>query len=339
MLHTIVYWFNQKEKLMQAILPSVVAATWVLALMGSAVHAQETSFPSKPVRFVIPTTAGGNLDVLARLVAEKVGAAWGQPVIVESRAGANSIVATSYVAKSAPDGYTALFTLSGFVQNLVLQANPPYKAADLTPVSLVAWFPIALAAHAELPARDLGSVVALARRKPGALSFGSYGAGSAGHIIGEGLNKAAGMQIKHVAYKGEAAAFPDLASGQIELAYGSVGFYARQAGTGRVRILAVANPQRLKTFPDVPTLAEAGYPDVNLPGWGGVLLPAGTPQAIVDKFEREVRRVTLLPEVQARILDLGFEPVGSSAAEFSTTIAEDLQKWGAVVRANNIKLE
>ena len=339
MLHTIVYWFNQQEKLMQAILPSVVAATWVLALMGGAVHAQETSFPSKPVRFVIPTTAGGNLDVLARLVAEKVGAAWGQPVIVESRAGANSIVATSYVAKSAPDGYTALFTLSGFVQNLVLQVNPPYKAADLTPVSLVAWFPIALAAHAELPARDLGSVVALARRKPGALSFGSYGAGSAGHIIGEGLNRAAGMQIKHVAYKGEAAAFPDLASGQIELAYGSVGFYARQAGTGRVRILAVANPQRLKTFPDVPTLAEAGYPDVNLPGWGGVLLPAGTPQAIVDKFEREVRRVTLLPEVQARILDLGFEPVGSSAAEFSTTIAEDLQKWGAVVRANNIKLE
>jgi tripartite-type tricarboxylate transporter receptor subunit TctC len=316
-----------------------VAVTWALALLGGAAQAQEAPFPSKPVRFVIPTAAGGNLDVLARVVAEKVGAAWGQPVIVESRAGANSIVATSYVAKSAPDGYTALFTLSGFVQNLVLQANPPYKAADLAPVSLVAWFPIALAANADLPARDLGSVVALARRKPGALSFGSYGAGSAGHIIGEGLNKAAGMQIKHVAYKGEAAAFPDLASGQIELAYGSVGFYARQAGTGRVRILAVANPQRLKTFPDVPTLAEAGYPDVNLPGWGGVFLPAGTPQAIVDKFEREVRRVTLLPDVQARILELGFEPVGSSAAEFSTTIAEDLQKWGAVVRANNIKLE
>ncbi|PZQ02335.1 MAG: tripartite tricarboxylate transporter substrate binding protein [Variovorax paradoxus] len=316
-----------------------VAVTWALALLGGAAQAQEAPFPSKPVRFVIPTAAGGSLDVLARLVAEKVGAAWGQPVIVESRAGANSIVATSYVAKSAPDGYTALFTLSGFVQNLVLQANPPYKAADLVPVSLVAWFPIALAANADLPARDLGSVVALARRKPGALSFGSYGAGSAGHIIGEGLNKAAGMQIKHVAYKGEAAAFPDLASGQIELAYGSVGFYARQAGTGRVRILAVANPQRLKTFPDVPTLAEAGYPDVNLPGWGGVFLPAGTPQAIVDKFEREVRRVTLLPDVQARILELGFEPVGSSAAEFSTTIAEDLQKWGAVVRANNIKLE
>jgi tripartite-type tricarboxylate transporter receptor subunit TctC len=339
MLPTIVNWLNQIIFIMQAFFPRTVALAWMLALLGGAAQAQEAPFPSKPVRFVIPTAAGGNLDVLARLVAEKVGAAWGQPVIVESRAGANSIVATSYVAKSAPDGYTALFTLSGFVQNLVLQANPPYKAADLMPVSLVAWFPIALAANADLPARNLGGVVALARRKPGTLSFGSYGAGSAGHIIGEGLNRAAGMQIKHVAYKGEAAAFPDLASGQIELAYGSVGFYARQAGTGRVRILAVANPQRLKTFPDVPTLAEAGYPDVNLPGWGGVFLPAGTPQAIVDRFEREVRRVTLLPDVQARILELGFEPVGSSAAEFSTTIAEDLQKWGAVVRANNIKLE
>ncbi len=316
-----------------------LVAVAAAALLAGTAHAQEAAFPSRPIRFVIPTTAGGNLDVLARLVAEKVGAAWGQPVIVESRAGANSILATTYVAKSPPDGYTVLFTLSGFVQNLVLMPNPPYKASDLAPVSLVAWFPIALAANAELPVRDVAGMVALARQKPGALSFASYGVGSAGHIIGEGLNKAAGMQIKHIAYKGEAAAFPDLASGQVEFGYGSVGFYARQASGGKVRMLAVASPQRLKTFPDVPTLAEAGYADVNLPGWGGMFLPAGTPQAIVDKLTNEVRRVVQLPDVQARILDMGFEPVGGTGAEFARTIADDIQKWGAVVRANQIKLE
>jgi len=324
---------------MKALLMRALAAAATAGVLAGSAHAQEAAFPSRPICFVIPTAAGGNLDVLARLVAEKVSAAWGQPVIVESRAGANSILATTYVAKSPPDGYTLLFTLSGFVQNLVLMPNPPYKASELAPVSLVAWFPIALAANAELPVRDVAGMVALARQKPGALSFASYGVGSAGHIIGEGLNKAAGMQIKHIAYKGEAAAFPDLASGQVEFGYGSVGFYARQGSNGKVRMLAVASPQRLKNFPDVPTLAEAGYADVNLPGWGGMLLPAGTPQAIVDKFAQEVRRVVQLPEVQARILDMGFEPVGSSSEGFARTIADDIQKWGAVVRANNIRLE
>jgi tripartite-type tricarboxylate transporter receptor subunit TctC len=323
---------------------------WRRRLLGAAVaasalgawmpgFAQEAAFPSRPIRIVIPTAVGGNLDLLARTVAAKLTAAWGQQVIIEPRPGANTMIATSAVAKSPPDGYTVLFTISGFVQNLVLQSNPTYKASDLAPVSLVASFPIALAANAALPANDLGELVKLARQKPQSLSFGSYGTGSGGHIIGEGLNSAAGIQIKHIPYKGEAASFTDLVSGDINMAYGSVGFYARQLGTGKVKLLAVASPHRLKNFPTVPTFAEAGYPDVNLAGWGGMFLPAGTPAPIVDKFVQEVRKIVAMPDVQAKIYDMGFEPVGSTNAEFAQVITSDLQKWGAVTRANNIKLD
>ena len=153
------------------------------------------------------------------------------------------------------------------------------------------------------------------------------------------MNKAAGIQVNHIPYKGEAASFPDLVGGQLALAYGSVGFYARQLGAGKIKLLAVASPHRLKTFPSVQTFAEAGYPDVNLAGWGGMFLPAATPPAIVDKFMLEVRKIVAMPDVQARIYDMGFEPVGNTRAEFTQVIASDLQKWGAVVRANNIKLE
>ncbi len=318
----------------------LVAVAAALGLAGPLPQAlAQDAFPSKTVRIVIPTASGGTLDLLARVVAEKLQAAWGQQVIVESRAGANTMLATSAVAKSPPDGHTALFTISGFVQNLVLQANPPYKASDLTPISLVASFPIAMAANAALPASTLADVIKLAGQKPGSMTFGSYGMGSAAHIIGAGLNKAAGIDIAHVPYKGEAASFPDLASGQIQLAYGSVGFYGRQLSEGRVKLIVVASPQRLKEFPNVPTLAEAGYPDVNLAGWGGMLLPAGTPQAIVDKWSDEVRKIVAMPDVVKKIHDWGYLPVGNTSAEFGRQIASDLERWGAVVKATGIKLD
>jgi len=299
----------------------------------------QPAFPDKPVRIVIPTAPGGNLDALARVVAAKLTEAWGQQVIVESRPGANTILATTAVAKSPADGYTALFTISGFIQNLVLQANPQYKMGDLAPVSLVASFPIALAANAQLPANDFPSLVKLARQSPGKLTFGSYGMGSGGHLIGEGLNKAAGIQIKHAAYKGEAASFTDLVSGDIALAYGSVGFYANHLASGKVKLLAIASAQRLKSFPDVPTFAELGYPDVNLAGWGAMFLPANTPAPIVDRWVAEVRRIVAMPDVQQKIHAFGYEPVGNTNTEFAQFLQADLQRWTRIVRENNIRLE
>jgi tripartite-type tricarboxylate transporter receptor subunit TctC len=314
-------------------------AASLAACTAAPALAQNAAFPTKPLRIVIPTAPGGNNDVLARLIAAKLTDAWGQPVIVEAKPGANTILATTAVAKSPADGYTALLTISGFVQNLVLQSNPQYKMTDLAPVSMVASFPIALAANAALPADDLAGVVRLAKQSPEKYTFGSYGMGSGAHLIGEGLNKAAGIRIKHSPYKGEAASFTDLVSGEIALAYGSVGFYANQLGTGKVKLIAVAAPHRLKDFPNLPTFAEAGFPDINLPGWGALFLPAGTPAPIVDKWVQEIRRIVQLPDVQARIYQMGYEPVGNTNTEFAQFLQADLQRWTRIARENNIRLD
>ncbi|SEB18708.1 tripartite tricarboxylate transporter substrate binding protein [Variovorax sp. YR216] len=315
----------------------LAAALTLGAVLPAA--AQNAPFPNKPIRIVIPTAPGGNMDALARLYAAKLTEAWGQQVIVEPKPGANTILATSYVAKSPADGYTALFTISGFIQNLVLQSNPQYKMSDLAPVSLVASFPIALAANAALPANDLAGVIRLAKQDPEKYTFGSYGVGSGAHLIGEGLNKAAGIRIKHAAYKGEAASFTDVASGEIALAYGSVGFYANQITSGKVKLIAVASPNRLKTFPDLPTFAELGYPDINLPGWGAMFLPAGTPAPIVEKYVQEIRRITAMPDVQAKIYQLGYEPVANTNTEFAQFLQEDLKRWTRIARENDIRLD
>lgn len=318
---------------------ALAAASVVLLCSTTTVMAQPAKFPNKPIRFVIPTAPGGNLDLLARIIADKLTLAWGQQVIVEPRPGANTILASTAVARSSADGYTVLLTVSGFVQNLVLQTPSPYKLEDFVPVSEVVSFPVALAASTSLPANDLAGVIKLAKAAPGKLSFASYGTGSSAHLIGEGLNKAAGVQIKHVAYKGEVPGFTDLIGGQVELAYGTVGFYARQLSGGKVKLIAVANPQRLKAFPNLPTFAEAGYPDINLAGWGGLFLPAGTPAPIVTKFAEEIRRIVALPDVKAKILEMGAEPIGSNSADFSRTVTNDLQKWKKIVHENNIRLE
>ena len=243
-------------------------------LLTAAPGAAQDVFPSRPIRIITPTAAGGNIDIMARALAEKLAAAWGQGVVVEPRPGANGMLAASAVAKAAPDGYTVLFSHSALVQNLLLQPNPPYKLAELTPVSMLALFPIAYGVNPSLGVGSLAELIALAKAKPRTLSFGSYGTGSGGHVIGAALNRAAGIDLTHVPYKGEVPAVTDMMSGQVSSAYGSVGYMARQLGTGKVRLLAVASQARLKNFPDLPTFAEAGFPALNLPGWGGLFLPA-----------------------------------------------------------------
>ena len=302
-------------------------------------HAQDAAFPVRPIKIVTPTAAGGNIDLLARALAEKLSAAWGQGVIVEPRPGANGMIAAAAVAKAAPDGYTVLFSHSALVQNLLLQPNPPYKLADLAPVSMLALFPIAYGVNTSLGVGSLAELIALARAKPKTLSFGSYGTGSGGHVIGAALNRAAGIDLTHVPYKGEVPAVTDMMAGQVSSAYGSVGYMARQFGSGKVKLLAVASLARLKNFPDVPTFGEAGFPALNLPGWGGIFLPAGTPAQIVAKFNAEIVKVVRMADVAEKIDGMGFVPVGNSADAFGASIRSEFEKWETAIRENQIRLD
>ena len=324
-------------------LKSLVGAVLTMGLLSAAPAQDAASFPNRPIKIITPTAAGGNIDIMARSLAEKLAASWGQSggqgVVVEPRPGANGMIAASFVAKAPADGYTILFSHSALVQNLLLQPNPPYKLVDFAPVTMLALFPIAYAVNTSHGVNSLAELIALAKAKPKTLSFGSYGTGSGGHIIGAGLNRAAGIDLTHVPYKGEVPAVTDMLSGQVSSAYGSVGYMARQIPGGRLKLLAVASTERLKSFPDVPTFGEAGYAGINLPGWGGLFLPAATPPAIVNKFNEEVVKALRLPDIIDKILGMGFVPVGNGAAEFGASLKSEFEKWDTAIRENQIKIE
>ncbi|MGE0100228.1 MAG: Bug family tripartite tricarboxylate transporter substrate binding protein [Hydrogenophaga sp.] len=322
-----------------SLVTSLAVAAGVMLALPQTVAAQSGDFPNRPIKLMVATAPGGSADATARMIADNLSAAWGQPVVVENKVGANGMIATQTLAKSPPDGYTIYMSLSSIVQNLLLQPNPGYRMEELAPVSMVAILPIALAAGTQVPANNLGELIAMARQKPGAVSYGSYGVGSGAHIIGSVLNKKAGVDMTHIAYKGEANSFADLVSGQVTTAWGSVGFYANQLSGGKVKLLAVASPHRLKAFPNVPTLGEAGYPDANLPGFTGLFLPAGTPAAIVNKYSEAVKKAIATPDIQNKMVSFGYEPMTNAPEEFKKQLADEVLKWSTAIRENNIKLQ
>ena len=311
-----------------------------LALAGAAawppLARADAAYPSNIVKFIIPTPAGGGHDTMMRVIGQKLTEAWGQPSIVESKAGASGAIAAATVAKAAPDGYTLLMNYSAFVSNLVLQPVQTYKMADFVPVSMLALTPIAIGVRESLNVRTLRQLVELARSKPGRISYGSYGPGSGGNFVGELLNVAAGIDTVHVPYKGEAPALQDLIGGQIDTAVVSLGGVSRYPG--KIRALAVASPGRFPLYPDVPTFAEAGFPEVNMPGFGALFAPAGTPRPIVDKLTAEMARVVRLPDVAPKLLELGFEPAGWGPDRLSAFLAEQLALTQKLVATGRIKL-
>jgi len=322
-----------------SLVTSLAVAFGAMLALPQTAAAQTGDFPNRPIKLMVATAPGGSADATARMIADGLTAAWGQPVVVENKVGANGMIATQTLTKSPPDGYTIYMSLSSIVQNLLLQPNPGYRMEELAPVSMVAILPIALAAGVQVPANNLGELIALAKQKPGTVSYGSYGVGSGAHIIGSVLNKKAGVDMTHIAYKGETNSFADLVNGQVTTAWGSVGFYANQLAGGKVKLLAVASPHRLKAFPDVPTLGEAGYPDANLPGFTGLFLPAGTPPAIVSKYSQAVAKVLAAPNVQSKVVSFGWEPMTNTPEEFKKQLADEVLKWSTAIRENNIKLQ
>jgi len=318
-----------------------LAALSVPLLRGTPAAAADgdaKSYPSRPIRLVVPLAAGGGTEVLARQFAEKVQAHWGQPVVVEARPGANGQIGAVAVTSSPPDGHTLLFTNSGLMQNVHLRPSKAFKLEDLAPVAMLALAPPALAIHTSVPARTLAEFVTLVKASPGKYSFGSSGSGSSGHLLGEMLNKAAGLDMVHVAYKGESAGMIDLIGGQVSGMFGAAGSMARQA-QGKARLLAVASPRRLASFPDMPTFAEAGYPELNLSGFMALFAPAQTPPDVIAKLSDEFLAVARLPEMQERITTAGFVPGDAAAPEFAAMVRSDNLKWGQLIQRTGIKVE
>ena len=306
----------------------------VVGAASPATYAQ--AYPAGPIRFVIPTAPGGGHDIMMRLIGQKLTESLGQPCIVESKTGGSGAVAAQVGTQAAPDGYTFVLGYSAFLSNTVLMPKAPYRLEDLAPVSMLALTPIALGISQSLAASDLRQYVALAKTQPGKLSYGSYGQGSGGHFVGELFNMAAGLDILHVPYKGEAPALQDVLAGQVQSAFTSIGGASRFPG--RIRPLAVATAERSPSYPNVPTFAELGYPEVDMPGWGALFAPVKTPQAILEKMTAEMNRIVLLPDVKARLAELGFDSVGWTPPRINEFFKEQLVRTRRLVDSGRVKL-
>jgi tripartite-type tricarboxylate transporter receptor subunit TctC len=315
-----------------------LAATLVLAgLAPIAVQAQ--SFPSKPIRIVVPFPPGGSTDLLARRIGEKLAAAWGQPVVIENRAGAGGTVGADYVAKSAPDGYTLLMGVTGSnAISAALYPKLPYDVVkDFAPVSMVVSSPLVVAVNPTVKAGNLKELVALAKVRPGSLSYGSAGNGTSMHLTGEMFKLATQTSMVHIPYRGSAGMLTDLMAGQIEVTFGDLLVLMPQIEAGKVKALAVTSKKRHPMLPNVPSVAESGYPEFEALSWQGLFAPAGTPADVMTKLSTEINKALKAPEIQDYFGSRGFIIEGTTPAVFKGFIESEVTKWTAIVKASGAK--
>lgn len=315
---------------------AIAASLWSGAV---AAQASSATYPNAPVRLVISTPPGGGNDIVARLIGQKLSAAWGQPVLVESKPGASGLIAGATVARASPDGHTLLVTHAALATALALKANPNVRLSDLRPVMRIVDTPIAFTVGSATGARSLAEFVAAAKARPKELSYGSFGAGTSAHMLGEMLNRRAGIDLLHVPYKGESPAVSDLLGGQVSSVFGSAGVVGPHVKAGKAVIVAFANHKRVTSFPQVPTFAEAGYPDLNVPGWIGLFAPAGTPAPVVEKLAKEMDRIVQMPDVQQRFAEMGYEASGVAMQAFADQLNAEIGKWAALGREAGISLD
>lgn len=297
----------------------------------------QTGFPSRPIKFIVPFAPGGATDLVGRLLAAKLQESWGQNVVVENKPGASGMIGTDQVAKSPADGHTVLIGITTHVQNPAIFAKVPYDPIkDFAPVSQVCLSYLVLVVKPDFPAHDLKAFVALVKANPGKYSFGSFGAGSSSHIVGAGFAHNAKLDLAHVPYKGSAPMLSDLLGGQVPCAWADVSTATAHIAAGKLKPLAVSGERRAPLMASVPTLLESGYPGFEALGWVGVLLPAATPKAIVDKYSAEMVRLIKLPEVRDRLYEQTLMPVGDNAESFARTLKRDMALWQKVATAANI---
>jgi tripartite-type tricarboxylate transporter receptor subunit TctC len=319
-------------------LAGLVSAFILSSLLVTPAAAQP--YPSRVVKLIVPQTPGGATDVFARKIGQLLSEKWGQPVVIENRAGAGGVVGTDVVAKSAPDGYTLLVTYAGSqaINPSLYQKIPFDSVKDFQTVATLASTPFVLIVHSKLPAKDLAEYVALARARPDALTYASSGNGSVNHLLGEMLKTEAGIKMLHVPYRGVAPAITDVIGGQVDSAFSSVPSVLQMVQTDKVRALAISSAQRIAAAPEIPTIAESGFPGFDVNPWWGILAPAGIDVAIVRKINEDVADILRTKEMIDFLAAQGAEPLITSPEAFLKILEADVVKWAKVVKSAGVTL-
>ena len=286
---------------------------------------------------MVPFVAGGTTDNIARLMAQRFSESWGQTVVVNNRAGGGSTIGTNAVAKAPPDGHTLLVTTIGFAINAGLQKLPYDPIGDFTPITELASLPLVLVVHASVPATNLQEFIALAKSKPGGWDYASSGTGTSPHLAAEMFKSMAGIELVHVPFKGNAEAMNSLMGGHVKIYFALVPAVLQHIKTGALRAIAVTTEERLPYLPDVPTIAELGFPGYEISSWQGVFAPAGTPKDVIGKINGELVRMLNVPEIRRRISQEGADPVGSTPDAFATRVKNEITKWTKVIKASGIQ--
>jgi tripartite-type tricarboxylate transporter receptor subunit TctC len=325
-----------RRKLMKATL-LLIAAAW---LAGAAAPVPGQSYPTKPVRLIVPFAPGGGTDIIARLVAQELTQRWGQTVVVDNRGGSGGIVGTQLAVQSTPDGYTLVLCSLGISYAPALYSKLPFDPQkDLLPISLVATQPFVYVVVPSLGVKSMKDLIALAKAKPGEIRYGSGGAGGSSHLGTELLRTMTGIDVVHVPYKGTGPALTAMLSGEIHMQLIGISSVVPHMKSGRMRALAVSGGKRSAAAPEVPTVAESGVPGYAFDVWYGMLFPAGTPRAIAGKVNADLNAVLKSAAVAQRFAGLGLEPAGTTAEDFAKMLRSEIAKWRKVVKEANIRVE
>ena len=310
----------------------------LLAAVGTAAWAQ--AYPTGPMRIVVPFAAGGSTDIMARTIAQQLTERFRQQAIVENRPGASGTIGTAFVVKSPPDGHTMLVVQSSFVSNPSLFKDLPYnQSRDITPVTNLATGPLNLTVHPSLPAKTVKQLIALAKKHPGEINYGSPGAGSVSRLACSLFNQMAGIKMMHIAYKGSGAAIADMLSGQVQFYAPNLFLSLPFVRSGKLHSIGVTTPQRSPIAPDLPTIAESGLPGYEVSTWFGVFVPSGTPRSSVAQLNQALAAIVKSPQMQDRLARDGLTPVASTPEEFAKEVARDTEKYGKVIRALGIEAQ
>ncbi len=327
------------RKQFNTLLLAVLGGGAVLA--GSGAWAQAAGYPAKPITLVVPTAAGGTTDLSARMLAQALGPVIGQSVVADNKGGGNGNIAASVVKRAEPDGYTLLMQYSGYhvISPIVSKQTPPWEQKDFVPVANVISAPQIIVLRADLPIKTMAELVAYAKAHPGKLNYASSGNGSLQHVTGAMLEQQAGVKMMHVPYKGTGPALQDLLGGQVDLTFGTAPPFMPHIQSGKLRVLAVTSKERLPSLPEVPTTAEAGYPQVDATSWFAVFAPAATPKPVIDKLTADIGKVVNQPAFKQKVQEQGATADYQNPQQLGDKVKSDLARWTTVVKASKIEAD